>query len=301
MSTLRDRLRELAPDFLLQWYRDLKKQQIRDDLKKQKNSGEILKKNDLVAQLRKLGVQEGDVLLVHSSLSKIGYVEDGAQTVVNALIEAVGLEGHILMPTSPNNGLQLDYVHNHDLFDVRYSPSKLGAITECFREHPGVKRSWSPTEPVSCWGKNAEAFVSGHRGKLTPYDKDSPFYKVAEAKGKILYIGVTLINAGTSLHLLEDAVENFMFPVYHHEIFRMKIRDEEGNIHEQELRVHNPEMSARRRCDELIPLFEAAGVMTHGTLGNAPVLVADAAGMLATMLVLYEEKGITMYTPELAG
>lgn len=301
MSTFRDRLRELTPDLLLKWYRERKRQHIREELKKQKISGHILKKADLVSQLRKLGVEPGDVLLVHSSLSKIGFVENGAETVVEALIEAVGPEGHILMPTSPNNGLQLDYIRDHDLFDVRYSPSKQGAITEYFREFPGVKRSWSPTEPVSCWGKKADDFISGHKGKLTPYDKDSPFYKVAEAKGKILYIGVTLINAGTSLHLLEDAVEDFKFPVYHHQLFRMKIRDEEGNIHEQEVRVHNPEMSARRRCDELIPLFEEAEVLKHRMLGNAPVLVVDAAGMLATMLVLYEEKGVTMYTPELSA
>ena len=56
-------------------------------------------KKDILAALRSLGVENGSTVMVHTSLSKIGYVCGGAQTVIEALIEAVGEEGTIMMPT----------------------------------------------------------------------------------------------------------------------------------------------------------------------------------------------------------
>ena len=67
-------------------------------------------KDQLIKDLQDSEIQLGDVLLVHSSLSKIGYVEGGAQSVVEALLETVGSKGHLLMPTSPNPMLQLDFI-----------------------------------------------------------------------------------------------------------------------------------------------------------------------------------------------
>ena len=55
----------------------------------------------LVDGLGNLGLTEGDVVLVHSSLSRFGYVEGGADTVVDALLAAVGAEGTVAVPTSP--------------------------------------------------------------------------------------------------------------------------------------------------------------------------------------------------------
>ena len=298
MASIRDFIRSIIPASLLQWFRARKKERVRKALEEQRRAGNSLSQEDLVAQLRSIGIAEGDALLVHSSLSKIGYVEQGAETVVAALLEAVGPAGHILMPTSPNAGLQLEYVKGLGCFDIRYSPSKLGIISETFRELNGAVRSASVTEPVSCAGPDCVYFTEGHAGQETPYNSQSPFYKVAEAKGKILYIGVTFANAGTSLHLLEDAVENFKFPVYYPELFNVNIRNEEGKLSTQRIKVHNPEMSAKRRCDELIPLFEQHGVLERVQFGHAPTLLVDAAGMLRVMLELYEERGVTMYTPE---
>lgn len=297
MRTLRNFLRSLTPGFLLTWYRGRKKEAVRKEIEAQRLSGNGHTKDQLKAQLSAAGIVPGDVVLVHSSLSKIGFVEGGPQTVVDALLEAVGETGHVLMPNSPNAGYQLDYVRQLDVFDVLHSPSALGAITEVFRKQPGARRSSSVTEPVSCIGPNNAAFVNGHFGELTPYTAGSPFYKVAEAGGKILYIGVTLANAGTSLHLLEDAVADFKFPVYHPEVFDVKIRLENGEERTVQTKVHNPEQSARRRCDELIPRFRQEGVATDRLFGNAPMLVFDAQKMLEVMIRLYNEEGVTMYTP----
>ncbi len=294
---LRDVIRSMIPARILHWYRSRQKEKVRVQLEKQRRAGSGVSQTDLAYQLTKMGIQPGDVLLVHTSLSKMGYIEGGPESVVHAFLNAVGENGHVLMPTSPNAGLQLDYVKKLGCFDIRYSPSKLGAVSETFRQLPKARRSASVTEPVSCVGPDAEWFTKDHIDQQTPYNEHSPFYKVAARKGKILYVGCTFDNAGTSLHLLEDAIADFKFPVYYPELFEVKVRHEDSNLSTHYIKVHNPEMSAKRRCDELIPLFEKHGVLKHTMLGSAPTLLVDANGMLKVMIDEYVKNGVTMYTP----
>lgn len=293
----RDTLRSLTPAFLLKWYRGKKKEAVRAEIDEQRNRGEGWSTETLVKQLRDAGIKEGDTLLVHSSLSKMGYVNGGPQAVVDAFLKAVGAKGHVLMPNSPNAGYQLEYIRSLEVFDAAQSPSALGAITETFRKQPGAVRSISATEPVSCIGPDANWFTEGHFGKQTPYTSDSPFFRVAESGGKILYVGVTLANAGTSLHLLEDAVHDFPYPVYYPELFEIAVKLPDGTVQQVQTKVHNPEQSAKRRCDELIPLFEREGALRKITVGNAETLLLDARLMLEVMLEHYYEAGVTMYTP----
>ena len=67
---------------------------------------QIVTKTDLLTHFKEIGVQEGMILEVHSSLSSFGYVVGGAQTVVDALIEAVGYEGTLLMPMQASNNTE---------------------------------------------------------------------------------------------------------------------------------------------------------------------------------------------------
>ena len=57
-----------------------------------------MNKSDLIIEFRKLGIIEGMELEVHSSLSSFGYVEGGAETVIEALMACVGKTGSIFMP-----------------------------------------------------------------------------------------------------------------------------------------------------------------------------------------------------------
>jgi aminoglycoside 3-N-acetyltransferase len=289
-------VRSITPKPLLDWNRQRKKRGRNAQLESQKNNNEAFTVEDLVKDLKGMGIVEGDVILVHSSLSKIGYLQDGPKTLVDALIETVGPKGTILMPTSPNNVYQLNYIRNTPFFDVLNSPSKTGKITEYFRTLPEALRSLHPTEPVSAIGNNAEWFIEGHFNQETPYNANSPFYRVSEKKGKILYIGVTLSMAGTNLHTLEDAVD-FKYPIYHNELFDIELIDSFGLKHKVKTKVHNPEWSKKRKCDDLIPMFEAEGVLEKVQLGEAKTLLLDAEKMLKVMIEKYEEEGITMYTP----
>ena len=295
---MRDIIRALSPSFLLSFYRKYKKKQQQAHLKQQQVKNAFISKDQLIQDLIDCGIQKGESVLIHSSLSKIGYLKNGPKDLVEALFAVIGKKGNVLMPNSPNAEFQLNYIKKNRLFDVKNSVSKLGAISEYFRLLPGAKRSEHPTEPVSCIGPDAEYFTQTHFGEKTPYTKNSPFYKLTEKKGKILYIGVTFANAGTSLHLLEDAVSNFKFPVYYPTAFNVKVQKENGELKEMEIFVHDPAQSKKRKCDALIPLFEEAGVLFHSKIGKAPTLVVSADGMYETMLNAYYEKGVTMYTPK---
>lgn len=296
MSGLKNRLRNLAPTWLLDAFRRLKKWNRREKLKKEARAGGGATKDQLVVQLKAMGIAPGTSLLVHASMSKLGLVQGGAQAVVDALLEVVGQGGTLLMPSSPNAKLQKDYARDHPIFDVDQSPSALGILSETFRKMPGVVRSSCPTEPVCARGPLAVHYVAEHHLDTTPYGKHSPFYKLAQEGGKILYLGVTLDNAGTSLHVLEDAVD-FPYPVYLPEPVRFLVRQNEKEPYDVVRYIHNPAMSARRKCDQLIPLFAAAGVLEHAQLAQAKCLLLDAKGMLDAMVNAFHEKGVTMYTP----
>jgi aminoglycoside 3-N-acetyltransferase len=297
MSKFKSIFRFLLPGFLIQFYRSNKKNRINKSLALQKKRGQGLNKKDLYDRFYEIGIRPGDSLLVHSSLSKIGFVENGAVDVVDSLLELISDEGDLLMPSSPNGLLQIDFLKNDEVFDVKKTPSALGSITENFRNRDGVQRSLNYLEPVCAYGKNAKYLTEGHFGEVSPYTKNSPFHRLTELNGKILYLGVDLDNAGTSLHVLEDSVD-FHFPVYASSEFRVKIKDEKGVVHMVSTKAHNPVFSKKRKCNDLIPMFIEHGVCEKVQIGNAESYLFDAKKMLDLMLEKYNSEKITMYTPK---
>ena len=289
--------KSLIPNFIKEIFRSLKRKKRQAELLNQQQSGQGFTQEELKQSLLSAGIQPGDHLMVHASLSKMGFIEGGADTVVEVLKEMVGAEGLILMPTSPIARLQLDYVSANPLFDVLATPSAMGKVSEVFRTSDGVVRSYHPTEPVAAWGAQAYEYIKDHANKNTPYHWDSPYGKLIQHGGKILYIGVTLDNAGTHLHTLEDAVDVGV-PVYYAQEFRLPVRDYEGKELLITTKVHNPEYSKKRRCDELLPMFLREGVYREVYIGKAKTLVFDAKKMFDVMVSAFTDRGVTMYNPE---
>ena len=61
--------------------------------------GRSLDRADISDDLASLGLRAGHHVLVHSSLSSLGHVDGGAETVVRALLDVVGPTGTVLVPT----------------------------------------------------------------------------------------------------------------------------------------------------------------------------------------------------------
>ncbi|GAA3225572.1 aminoglycoside N(3)-acetyltransferase [Dactylosporangium siamense] len=170
----------------------------------------------MVAQLATLGLPTGATVIVHSSLSQLGWVAGGPQAVVTALLEAVGPAGTLVMPTHSRQLTEpadwgnpavpqswWDVIRSETpAFDPRTTPTYfMGAVVECFRRFPGVLRSDHPTVSFAACGPDAGRITAGH----TLHDglgEGSPLARLYEADAWVLLLGVGHDN-NTSLHLAE--------------------------------------------------------------------------------------------------
>ncbi|MEW6228089.1 MAG: AAC(3) family N-acetyltransferase [Bacillota bacterium] len=161
-------------------------------------------KDEIVSGLRGLGIREGDGVLVHSSLTSFGYVIGGADTVIDALLDATGPEGTILVPTL--TGRREDGPASPPVFDVRNTPSWTGRIPTEVMKRPEARRSLHPTHSVSGIGSIVGALIEGHEHSLTPCGVESPYYRLAQRGGFILLIGVGQ-GSNTTIHTAEELAE----------------------------------------------------------------------------------------------
>ncbi len=286
----------IIPEFILVFLMRLKKYFRNRTLNSQKKLHHTLSKQDIIYELKKAGINNGDHILLHCALSKIGYINGGALTLIDALIETIGEEGNLLMPAFPATGRNKDYLSNNPIFDIRNTPSQMGIVSETFRNMVGVQRSLHPTDSICAFGKDAEYLTNTHFNNISPYNENSPFRKLCTIKGKILMLGTTLNGACTNLHTLEDAVD-FKFPIYDEKVFTVKMIDYNGEVKTMETKVHNPIWSAKRNCDALNPIFEKEGVLINCIIGQAKCMLLDADKMLKVMVEYYNKYGVTMYTP----
>jgi len=176
--------------------------------------------NTVYQDLMRLGINNSNILLVHSSLSKLGWVCGGAQTVINALMNAVGSDGTLVMPAHsgewsdpaqwrkppvPKEWIQTIY-DNMPAFDPEISPTRgMGRIAELFRTFPNTIRSNHPHVSFSANGRVAMHIIKNH--PLTPQlGMDSPIGKMYNLKAKVLLLGVGY-NSCTSFHLSESLID----------------------------------------------------------------------------------------------
>ncbi len=158
-------------------------------------------KRRIVDGLREVGVTTGMGVMVHSSLKSFGPVEGGAQTVVDALMEAVTPQGTLMMP-SFNHGAPFKR-GGPGCYDPTQTPTINGAIPDCFWRQPGVSRSLDPTHAVAAWGKNSREYTAHHHRTLT-MGSQSPLGLLWADDGWVLLLGVSYA-ANTFHHVVEMA------------------------------------------------------------------------------------------------
>ena len=154
---------------------------------------------DIRSGLENLGFGRGDRLMIHSSLSSFGWVEDGAKAVIKALMDLVGSEGTILMP-SFNHGSAFRK-GGLEVFDPLETRCTDGRIPDAFWRMKGVYRSLNPTHAFAAWGRDAERYTRDHHLTLT-MGEDSPLGLLARDGGYQINIGTTH-HTTTAKHLAE--------------------------------------------------------------------------------------------------
>lgn len=218
-------------------------------------------RHPITHDLRTLGVREGGVLLVHSSLRALGHVEGGPETVIQGLLGALGPKGTLLMPA-------LTYEHvtpENPVFDVRHTPSNVGAIPEYFRLRPGVCRSVHPTHSVCAVGPRTGEMLDEHPLDDTPCGPHSPFHKLRDVDGQLLMLGCGL-HPNTSLHAIEELIEP---PYLFGEPLTYTLIDVVGRRWQKPYRTHNF-LGYDQRYDRV------ADVLAEPALQRGCVLAAES-------------------------
>jgi aminoglycoside 3-N-acetyltransferase len=169
---------------------------------------------DLANEWQQAGLGRGDTVLVHSSLRRTlrRLLSAGRQVTADDLlasfIEAVGPTGTLLMP-----------LFNFDFpkgirFDIRSSPSQMGALTEAARLHPRAVRTGHPIYSFAVIGAEAERY----RGieNFSGYGADSPFAMLHRGGGRIAVLDLPDVQSMTFYHYVEQCNE---VPYRFHKVF----------------------------------------------------------------------------------
>ena len=172
--------------------------------------------SSLARDFASIGVSGGSILLVHASLSSLGWVCGGAIAVINALLSAVGENGTLVMPSHSADNSEPSAWCNPPVpehwwpiirnsmpaFDAKVTPTRgMGKIADNFRSYPGVRRSGHPQTSFAAFGPQAEAIISNHPLE-DGLGRNSPLGRLYELRASVLLLGVEH-NRNTSLHLSE--------------------------------------------------------------------------------------------------
>lgn len=170
----------------------------------------------LQADFEALGVKKGMVLLVHSSLSALGWVCGGPVAVIIALQEVFGETGTLVMPTHSTDLSDPSQWKNPPVleswwqtiretmpaYDPDLTPTRsMGKIAETFRKQKGVLRSMHPQGSFCARGPQASSIINNH-ALAYGFGEHSPLARIYDLQGYVLLLGVDH-SSNTSIHLAE--------------------------------------------------------------------------------------------------
>jgi len=240
-----------------------------------------LTRTDIAEGLHRLGVKPGMMLEVHCSLGSFGYVDGGADTVIEALKDAVGSDGAIVMPSfrlSPNLPLDEDdkalgLTLKIKILENDEVPSGMGVVANTFRKMPDVVIGEGVFR-VSAWGKDAEKHSLG-------------FQRLVDSGGYALLMGVDIYSL-SSMHYAED-----ILPVEIKDLFqpseeaRNRYTESEWFIEAWEPPV-KPWYTIQERAYQ-------RGYVIDGMIGNIKCMLVKVKGVLDIYREALQSEPFTLY------
>lgn len=158
--------------------------------------------DNLVEEWRSAGIQEGDLLLIHSNIKGTlrRFLKQGIRVspkdILDSFIMAVGSKGTLLFPL-----FNFDFTKGI-YFDISTTPSQMGALSEVARLYPDSVRTGHPIYSFAAIGFNAKQFLSVDN--FSGYGGDSPFGLLREFGGKIAVLDLPDQNSMTYYHHIEE-------------------------------------------------------------------------------------------------
>jgi len=241
----------------------------------------------IAGDLAQFGIVRGDVVFVHSSLKSVGWVDGGADAVIDGFMDALGPDGLMAVPT-----LTWCFVEGHfakHAFDPKETPSRVGKISDALWRRPGAFRSAHPTHSIAGLGRRAEELVQGHDTTST-FGKDGPYRRYVDWGAKIMFLGVDP-RCNTTLHAVEDWLD---LPYLSTEDAVVKGPDGAPRI----VKVYKSPGGDRdfyRKGSKVERLYQKAGLLHRGRVGMADTLWLPSKEMVAAVVQgIYNEPGFLL-------
>ena len=239
-------------------------------------------REQIAHDLARLGIAQGDVVFVHSSLKSLGWVDGGADAVIDAFMDTLGPDGLMVVPTLSWTFARGDLAKH--AFDPKETPSRVGRISDTLWRRPGAFRSAHPTHCIAGLGRQAEDLVQGH-DKTSTFGKDGPYRRYVKWGAKIIFLGVD-VRCNTTLHAVEDWLD---LPYMAVEEALVKGPDGRPQIVE----VTKSPMGDRdfyRKGSKVERLYERANLVHRGKVGMAGTVWLPSEEMVAAVVqAIYHE------------
>lgn len=219
-------------------------------------------KEDVIEKLQRVGVQQGDDIYVASFAAVLGNEANVLDDVIDALIEIVGSQGTVIMPT-----FNWNYCSG-EIFDPEVTPSQVGVLTEIFRKKPGVLRSITPPWcTFAAIGKYAKD-IANIKG-TSPFGIDSIPQFLYDINVKYVLLGCPYKDGVMHTHWLEEKYE---VPYRYWKQFKGKVIIEgEMTINVSYMYARNLEINADIDPTPLTELFDKSGKVKSEKLGLGEV------------------------------
>jgi aminoglycoside 3-N-acetyltransferase len=261
-------------------------------------------RSHLVADLRRLGLKAGDIVMVHASVRAVGPVHGGPDEIHQAVFDAVSPGGTVMMFLGCQAGVddvgrgvyspedEADILAHHPPFDPHTARAQreFGVLAEFFRSSAGTVCSTAACARVGARGARAAWLVADAPWNYG-FGPGSPFAKLVEARGRVLLLGSSHDEV-TMLHYAEHIAD---FP--DKRVVRYRVpwseggqrvwRDvEEFNTGGDGVHPHWPHDFFARIVDDFLRTHPGP----RGKVGNAESLLLDAAALVRHAVLLMQQQ-----------
>ena len=266
-----------------------------------RNHVPTVRRDDIAEGLREVGLETGDGVYVHSSLSSFGYVEGGPDAVIDAILDVIGPAGTVVFPTFTGDAViaaVLDFsghsgaiilpevvdVDLNDLARVKEEHIFTGAIPKSARGRDDFLKSDHPLYSICAKGPLAAELVALNERYIFPSRENKDTYRLGQHGGKTLLVGTTHLD-NSSIHLisefagLEYKVQDRPYWTLTVEEFLAMPRPRQAEL----LRFHcgmNLPYDVEQRYERIEGPLEEAGAIRIGRIGNAEVRLMNIADFI---------------------